>query len=87
MFRVAVAALLLGCGVAPAMAANADQPYKNVDKRNDSGNDTGDSRVDGLNRAQLDENQKGGLGQPSATAPAVPASGPARPDGATPAPR
>jgi hypothetical protein len=42
---------------APVLAANADAPYSNVDKSNDRGNDTGDSRVDSLNRSQLDENQ------------------------------
>ena len=39
-------------------AANADHPYQKVDKSNDKGNDTGDSKVESLNAAQLDENQK-----------------------------
>ena len=56
MLAVAVSAL-------PARAANADHPYQNVDKRNDSGNDTGDSRVEGLNRGQLDQNQQGAAPQ------------------------
>jgi hypothetical protein len=42
----------------PLLAANADAPYSNVDKRNDAGNDTGNSKVEGLNKGQLDENQK-----------------------------
>lgn len=41
-----------------ARAANADHPYQNVDHSNDNGNNTGDSKVEGLNAAQLDENQK-----------------------------
>ena len=39
---------------APADAANARKPYSNVNKRNDKGNDTGDSQVDRLNQQQLD---------------------------------
>ncbi len=42
----------------PAFAANADQPYQNVNKANDAGNDTGNAQVDKLNSGQLDENQK-----------------------------
>ncbi len=50
---------------APAMipsvahAAHAGAPYKNVDKRNDAGNDTGDSKVDQLNAQQLNQNYQG----------------------------
>ena len=40
------------------MAANADQPYQNVDKSNDKGNSTGNARVEDLNRGQLDQNQR-----------------------------
>lgn len=40
----------------PLFAANADAPYTNVDPRNDRGNDTGDSQVDGLNKSQTDRN-------------------------------
>jgi|SRR5690348_10351081 hypothetical protein len=40
-------------------AANADAPYSNVDRRNDAGNDTGDSRVEQLNSNQLNGNYKG----------------------------
>ncbi|WP_158741998.1 hypothetical protein [Acidisphaera sp. L21] len=39
-----------------AHAANADHPYQNVDRRNDAGNNTGDSQVDRLNQSQLDNN-------------------------------
>jgi hypothetical protein len=42
-----------------AYAAHAGAPYKNVDKRNDAGNDTGDSKVDELNAQQLNQNYKG----------------------------
>ena len=48
-------ALGLALGIAPAFAANARQPYSNVDKRNDRGNDTGDSQVERLNQQQLDQ--------------------------------
>ncbi len=43
-----------------AHAADAAKPYSRVDKRNDAGNNTGDSAVDQLNAAQLDENQPRG---------------------------
>jgi hypothetical protein len=47
-----------GLGLAPvtAFAANAGAPYTNVDPRNDRGNNTGDSQVEGLNERQLDQN-------------------------------
>ncbi len=37
-------------------AANVNNPYGNVDHRNDAGNDTGDSQVDRLNEQQLQNN-------------------------------
>jgi hypothetical protein len=40
----------------PAFAAHAGAPYTNVDPRNDRGNDTGDSQIEGLNQRQLDQN-------------------------------
>ena len=43
---------------APALAANADAPNRNVDKSNDKGGPTGDDKVDVLNKGQLDENQR-----------------------------
>jgi hypothetical protein len=43
---------------APALAANADTPAQNVDKRNDAGGSTGNEQVDRLNKGQLDENQR-----------------------------
>ena len=58
MLRAAILAAALAVSAAPAFAANADQPYKNVDKTNDKGNDTGNGRVEDLNRGQLDQNQK-----------------------------
>jgi hypothetical protein len=45
----------------PAFAAHAGAPYTNVDHSNDMGNDTGDSQVEGLNNAQLNQNYRGPL--------------------------
>lgn len=76
MIRALTLAALLALGAAPAMAANANQPYQNVDRSNDRGNDTGNSRVDSLNRAQSDESQgyrNPGLGTAPPSAPAAPA--------------
>jgi hypothetical protein len=70
---LAVSLVAFGSGATMALAppgahaANADNPYGNVDHRNDAGNDTGDSRVDGLNANQLNENYKGSV-QPRAPA-------------------
>ena len=54
------ALLAFGAGLAivrqPALAAHAGAPYTNVDHRNDRGNDTGDSQIEGLNQGQLDQN-------------------------------
>ena len=68
-----------------AWAANADQPNTNVDRRNDAGNDTGNSRVDQLNAGQLNSNQggpnQGGPNQGRAApggGPAAPAAAPSR---------
>jgi hypothetical protein len=41
-----------------AYAAHAGAPDKNVDKKVDKGGDTGDSKVDQLNAAQLNQNYK-----------------------------
>jgi len=71
-----VSALMLGAALfvpTPLLAANADAPYQNVDKRNDAGNDTGNSQVDRLNSGQLDANQRPASGQ-GATPAAPPAS-------------
>ena len=43
------------------LAAHAGDPYRNVDHSNDMGNDTGDSRIEGLNNQQLNENYRGPL--------------------------
>ena len=70
------AAIALAAAVAAAptgvRAANADHPYENIDKRNDAGNDTGDSQVETLNRGQLDENQRPAAGQPTFSGPTGP---------------
>ena len=47
-----VTGLVVGVPVA-AFAANANNPYSNVDHRNDAGNNTGDAQVEPLNQAQL----------------------------------
>lgn len=39
-----------------ANAANARNPYGNVNKGNDAGNPTGDDKVDQLNSMQLNQN-------------------------------
>ena len=54
-------ALFAAPALAPSVAhaAHAGAPYKNVDKKTDAGNDTGDSKVDQLNAAQLNQNYKG----------------------------
>ena len=57
MLRALVLVVALAVAAGPALAANADRPYSNVDKSNDKGNDTGNSRVDMLNRAQTDDSQ------------------------------
>ena len=49
---------VIGVGLAlaappAAWAANANNPYSNVDRRVDAGNNTGDAQVDRLNQAQL----------------------------------
>ncbi len=71
MKSYAIAITLLLGAAAPALAANADAPQANVDKRNDAGNSTGNDKVDALNRGQLDANQK--PAPAAASAPAAPA--------------
>ncbi len=61
--RLPILALATACGLAAplaAHAADAEKPYSHVDKKNDAGNNTGDSSVDKLNAGQLDENQPRG---------------------------
>jgi hypothetical protein len=67
MKNVLLAASLFTFGIGSAtvlvstdlFAANADNPYGNVDHHNDAGNDTGDNRVDQLNNGQLNGNYQG----------------------------
>ncbi len=62
LLALALAAFGLGSLAAPAArAANADNPYGNVDHTNDAGNNTGDSRIDSLNNGQLNRNYQGPL--------------------------
>jgi hypothetical protein len=92
LVAASVATLGLGTALAPsyAHAANANNPYGNVDHSNDMGNDTGDSQVEGLNAQQLDENYRGPVQvRPPAGAPMVvpaqppPGMPPPPPPGAT----
>ena len=82
---VAASAAVLGLGAAlvpsGAHAADAANPYGNIDHSNDLGNDTGDSRVEGLNAQQLNENYKGPveLRAPAGAATVVPAQPPPPP--------
>lgn len=72
LYRGLALACLAGLGLAPApgaaaqptapgvqLAANARNPYGNIDRRDDRGNDTGDAQVDRLNEGQLDGNYRG----------------------------
>ncbi len=56
MKALLVALSLLAAG--SALAANADAPDQDVDKRNDAGGSTGNDQVDQLNKGQLDQNQR-----------------------------
>ena len=53
LFRSLMLAAVPALAPGVAFAAHAGAPYTNVDHSNDMGNDTGDSRVEGLNSAQL----------------------------------
>jgi hypothetical protein len=61
---------------APALAANADTPNRNVDKSNDAGGPTGNDKVDQLNKGQLDENQRPAASSQDAPTAQPPASQP-----------
>jgi hypothetical protein len=69
------AVLLAMLGWNPAWGADAAHPYTNVNHANDAGNDTGDSKVEALNQAQLSGN------------PPSPGYAPMQPQGAAPAPQ
>ncbi len=64
MLTLAALALVSGAALHPAYAAHAGAPYQNVDKRNDAGNDTGDSQTDQLNAAQLNQGATPAPAQP-----------------------
>ncbi len=66
MLTLAALALASGTAMHPAYAAHAGAPYQNVDKRNDAGNDTGDSQTDQLNAAQLNQGATPAPSQPIA---------------------
>jgi hypothetical protein len=57
MIAAALAAL-----PAAGYAADARHPYSNIDHRVDAGNDTGDSRVEALNAAQLQSTRRPAAG-------------------------
>ena len=71
LYRGLALACLAGAGFVPTpgaaaqllpgvqFAADARHPYSNIDRRNDTGNDTGDSQVERLNEGQLDQNYRG----------------------------
>ncbi len=78
------AVLAVAVFAAPAaQAANARNPYGNIDRSNDKGNNTGDSEVDRLNDMQLDRNYTGPR-YPVGTPPPPPAAIP--PGALTPPP-
>ena len=78
------AALAAAVFAAPsAQAANARNPYGNIDRSNDKGNNTGDNEVDRLNDMQLDRNYTGPR-YPVGTPPPPPA--PIPPNALTPPP-
>ena len=81
---------LAAFGAPTAQAANARNPYGNIDRSNDKGNDTGDSMVDRLNDMQLDRNYTGprypvGTPPPPPT-PVMPPSSTMPPSGTSMAP-
>ncbi len=53
LFLALALAIIIAAPAGAAWAANARNPYGNVDPRVDAGNDTGDSQVDRLNQQQL----------------------------------
>ena len=71
LFLAATAAATFAFGLAmnPASAANARHPYENIDHRVDRGNDTGDSQVERLNQAQLNQTGTVGTAMPSPRMP------------------
>lgn len=73
--------VLAGASLLPsgAQAANARNPYGNIDRSNDRGNPTGDSETERLNAMQLDQNYRGpyypvGSAPPPVVAPLPPES-------------
>jgi hypothetical protein len=84
-FLLAGSLMALGFGATMALtpsaarAANADNPYGNVDRSNDAGNNTGDSRVDNLNANQLNQNYQGTVQPRAPSGPVVVYPGPPGP--------
>lgn len=71
---VLAAAGVLALGLAtPAMAANADHPFQNCDKRNDNCGPTGNDQTDQLNARQL--NMPATTPMPGAPMPGAPMPG------------
>ena len=67
----ALVVILSLLAAAPALAANADAPNRNVDKSNDAGGPTGNDKVDQLNKGQLDESQRPASSSQDAKPPAA----------------
>ena len=72
LYRGLALACLAGLGLGPTpgaaaqpaeprvqLAADARNPYGNINRQDDAGNDTGDAQVDRLNEGQLDRNYRG----------------------------
>ena len=77
MKMILCCAALLALAPASAYAANAGNPYGNVNHANDAGNDTGDSRVEALNQAQLNGGQPANAAQANTTPANIYAGAPA----------
>ena len=74
--KTAIIAALLASLSVPVLAANADEPNKNVDKSNDQGGPTGNDKTDALNKAQQTPT-------PASTTASTPAPDPAAATSAT----
>ena len=79
LLRALTIAAMPAIALAPTtgFGAHAGAPYRNVDRSNDQGNDTGDSRVEGLNGGQLNENYRGPLEPRTPTNPPMAQTPPA----------
>jgi hypothetical protein len=81
--KCTLAAAALACAPVASWAADALHPYSNIDHRVDAGNDTGDSRVDALNQAQLNNTASGQVRWVPGTATIYPGRRPPAPSNGT----